>query len=603
MFRSRCALQNALRGTNSSKIVYRLEGVLSVKDLRTSQVFLCAMSTQACAFATTSSVKGNNAGQTTLTSNAQTLNSVRGGSQTAAAAATSEKTLFQPHTHENVFAHQVTAALSSFFPTSRLTEKTLADKVAETAEYQKDVAMTSNLAEQLAAEAFSDDGASGFATGSANSLVSYGEEEIQENREQPAQDMANPDEAIQTISVNNAQQTTAESSHGTCVDRRSRPLHRNRGSSQNPVNLQGALYLGDMAAVLQVAAHARYFVSPFWTSKAAFERIGATVDVPEDEGVLLPISSARSIRVFNLEQTSLAEQFRMATVAEVQTYVRGHHPWSVAPTTSLRPRNIAGGALPRVWVDALAASPNFFVMQGQCPYWILSKEMRSLNVEPRAEEADNYFLIPALRGGFAGPASAGSWWSPRWPADATASASLHKDEETDKEGEMHIFNLKQVSDDDGRFAQFSLPLEKMARCYSIRGTCYSPVTTWLMWEYCRRYHFPLNVAPIVMLTAERVHSMGGTVLQTPRHPLPARSSPVVEGVGEETDATADPASSNDDSDKEGATAVVPPPFTILINEEVVTLYNALQTDISSAIFERVKRQRENRFQGKFVKSD
>jgi hypothetical protein len=142
----------------------------------------------------------------------------------------------------------------------------------------------------------------------------------------------------------------------------------------------------------------------------------------------------------------------------------------------------------------------------------------------------------------------------------------------------------------------------MARCYSIRGTRYSPVTTGLIWEYCRRYHFSLSGNDIIMLTAERIHSMGGRAVKSVRYPLLSKPTPtpgVNRGTSNNATSFHDVQLSLDERTKsnsgvDAAEDVVPLSFTLLVRDEVVTLYNALETDVFAAIAQRMERQRKKK---------
>jgi hypothetical protein len=92
-----------------------------------------------------------------------------------------------------------------------------------------------------------------------------------------------------------------------CKEQKS-PLVQDGGDPQIPVNLQGAAYSGVMATTLTEAMRTHCFVSPLWSSRAAFVQIHAEVVVPGEEGVLLPTTAnaAQRFRFFNLEQTTVA---------------------------------------------------------------------------------------------------------------------------------------------------------------------------------------------------------------------------------------------------------------------------------------------------------
>ncbi|KPA77868.1 putative mitochondrial hypothetical protein [Leptomonas pyrrhocoris] len=533
---------------------------------------------------------------------------------------TPEEPLSRPRTHENVFAHQATAALNSLFARPHSSASTAPlDGAAETIDVAESCAAAAEAAVQktVATTTAAVRDAAPHDEAAPELLVSHGEEELLEDRALQALDMTNPEAYATTTSTHDAPAAATEGEEG----QRSAPIPRQKlqaaegntatplhspnmqdGSRvaakealpnlQRPVNLQGALYFGEMASMLQEAAHDRHFVSPVWSTQEAFEAIGSAVEVPDAEGVVLPISSAQQICVFNLEQTSLADRFRVATALELRKYVHDRKRSSAARPSPCRPLTIAGSPLSRERANALANSPTFFHWQEQCPYWVSINDLRVLDAAVRPEMEDQYIMMPRFGVSPSGSRETDGGCSSSSSSSFAADSRTLRRSEVDEEDRM--YNLLQLHDDEGRFSRpFGHSAEKLSRCYGIRGTRYSPATTWLMWEYCQRYHFPLSSGRIVMLTAERIQNMGGTVIQEARYPLPQESKAQSHADEEARSNTA----------AEDGDGVVPPPFTMLIHGEVVTLYNALQTDIPNAIFQYVERQLEDRFKFSFAKMD
>ncbi|KPI85123.1 hypothetical protein ABL78_5816 [Leptomonas seymouri] len=582
-----------------------MRGATAMRRLHSSEVTLCVSAASSSTFSATTA--------------REKTDETRPASNPQPTPTPSEAKFSKIYRHESVFAHQASAALNSLFGKSCFSAATTPMDGHEGA---------AGATGSFATEVLAAHGAPSREVEGRDPLVSHGEEEVLEDRELPAADLTDPEEATVTVSATVKNAVDSEGKENECGapmpwQRPPRPECSARTTSclpithhdhdaaesdalvgaQKPVNLQGARYSGEMASVLQRAAAEHHFVSPFWSSKEAFEQIGASVVVPDTEGVVLPMSSAQEIRVFNLEQTTLADQLRFATQFEMRMYVSSHRNSSNTRTSVLKPMNIVGGQLSRERVNALAAEPRFFFWQERCPYWVTLEEIRALGavIRPEEEGISCRSLHAAAK-----VTDSGDCTTPSSMADGCEHQAGVAS------GEIPVYNLMQLQDDSGRFSrQFRMPPEKLARCYSIRGSRYLPITTWLMWEYCRRYNFPLEEKIIVMLTAERIFSMGGTVVSEPRLALPRGPNfQSEEGFSTSEASTPDDvvaeAKADADLDEVGITAAetskcaAPPPFTMIVKGEVVTLFNALQTDIPDAIFQHVEQLRRNRVPGRAV---
>nr|CCM15052.1 hypothetical protein, conserved [Leishmania guyanensis] len=417
-------------------------------------------------------------------------------------------------------------------------------------------------------------------------------------------------------------------------------------SAGEPVNLYGSRYWGDIANALRSAAESRRFLSPFWSSQTAFERVGATVVVKEEEGVLVPTTVSVAVRLFNLEQTTLATEFRAATFVEVIArlrQLRGHETSSLSRGYggNMQPLNLAGDSLSYQRTCAISDSPHFIRLQTQSPCWLSEHEVHAIGASVRSDEVEFYTLVPLSA--FAplqerrAAASAGAGLSGDARADAANVSALDGEASTDtSRGATRYYNVAQL-DDPERFARLNPMRDPLARCFSSRGFRYASTTTWLMWEYCARYHFPLTGTPrIIFLTAETIFRLGGRVVQTKRYPLSCKQTYRVDDTTASssssstafadvwkaplsTSAAAPPFEKHratchgeldvapacgrvntrtcsgfgvrGDADGANSTAadagIVPPPFTMVMHGEVVSLCNALQTDIADLIFDRV----------------
>ncbi|KAG5508775.1 hypothetical protein JKF63_05273 [Porcisia hertigi] len=484
---------------------------------------------------------------------------------------------------------------------------------------------------------------------------SNGEEEILENRWGFADEVEPVLErgAEGCVAVKCTPPTTASlSSHETATPQltnadelRSAELGATPYGARHPVNLFGSRYCDSMADTLRYAAESRRFLSPFWSSREAFERVGAVVTAEEDEGVLLPISISTSVRLFNLEQTSLAKDLRAATASEVLMRLRVLRERRDIPCSrdlggDRRPLNLIGRAFSFQRADAIITSPHFLRLQKQSPYWVSVREMEAIGATVRPEEVECFAEGPHLpcRHFPQSTLGIGADVSPPGGTRAHSTIISHPNEAASTEGvpiRMRYYNLSQLGDA-GRFAQLDPVRNRLARCFGIHGTPYTASTTWLMWEYCARHHFPLRDEPqVVFLTMERVFRLGGSIAQTKRYPIACPLAGRVDdtgtttitssssGIGGATSAGLSeaplsssvtvPASEDISATRHGGmdavpacggadgrrftsadTGVVPPPFTMLVGGEVMSVFNALQTDIADIIFDRVFQLRDHR---------
>ncbi|CAG9572102.1 conserved hypothetical protein [Leishmania major strain Friedlin] len=554
--------------------------------------------------------------------------------------------------HAHTAAKQATAALKSLLGHSRLSSSAVAadtdgeDRLsdAEAPAAHGRIADADTVGPDVAGSAGGDavegDG------------VSNGEEELLECAEAFADE-------VETMGVERAATVTAAKAvpplQGTASPKQNSADRQQAAkpdatpySVGEPLNLQGARYWGSIASATRSAAEARRFLSPFWASRRAFEDAGATVMVEEEEGVLVHTTTLVAVRLFNLEQTTLAAEYRAATVTEVigrlrlardrnstSSYRRGYD-------ASTKPLNLAGGHISFALTAAIVASLHFPRLQAQCPYWLSERDVQAIGATVRPEEVGCCTLVPL---------SSESWWQSTaataadaelsYDARAGAAATSVPDEEASTDTARSVvryYNVAQL-DDCERFARLNPLRDRLARCLNHRGNRYNPCTTWLMWEYCARYHFPLTDTPlIVFLTMGRIFQLGGKVVQTKRYPIsrtragrgdgaaagssrssigsaaaasvsmtPPSSSAavpdfekpgairhgeldVVPACGGEDNVACNGHSARGGTDGTSSTAadvgVVPPLFTMVIHDEIVSLCNAMQTDIADVVLAR-----------------
>ncbi|KAG5504204.1 hypothetical protein JIQ42_06036 [Leishmania sp. Namibia] len=565
--------------------------------------------------------------------------------------------------HADAVANQATTALSSLFGSSRLSSSA----VSATAEGEDRLADVEVLAAHERVRG-TEKGWRGVAgphhptewagLGGIEAVeggcVSNGEEELIESAEAFADEMEMVEKEEATTATVAKVVPQPQSTAAQTPKRADRQQAANPGAMPygvgEPVNLYGARYWGSTADTLRSAAEARRFVSPFWSSQIAFERIGATVTAEEEDGVLLHTCMPVAVRLFNLEQTSLAAEHRTATAQEFLAHLRLHSDrvgsWSMKSLeTGMRPLDLAGSCFSLERTRAITRSPHFFHFQKQNPYWLSERDMRAIGAAVRLDEMERYALAPIwpcspfhqnIAGGDTGAVLSGDACADA----ATVSVPDRAICAASALSMMRYYNVAQL-DDPQRFSQLDPVRDKLVRCFGFRGTRYASCTTWLMWEYCARYHFPLtDTSRIVFLTMEKLLKLGGSVMTTKRYPISYKhghrgdgtaagssssrsiSSPAFAGAsntmpppsatlsaagkidvmpacgGEDTSTCSghNTRGGEDDMSTMATDAgVVPPLFTMEVRGDVVSLCNAMQTDIADLILARVDELRANGF--------
>ncbi|KAG5481989.1 hypothetical protein LSCM1_05702 [Leishmania martiniquensis] len=464
--------------------------------------------------------------------------------------------------------------------------------------------------------------------------VSNGEEELLESAEAFADDTEAEEKEWAAAAAKADSQphwTAAQKPEGAGEQQPAHPGATPHGAGE-PVNLYGARYWGSMADSLQSAAEARGFISPFWSPRAAFEKIGATVTAKEEDATVVQTCTPGVVRLFNLEQTTLAAEHRASTVMEVLAHLRvlRYYPASCHRKSvfiDMQPLDLAGNGFSHGRGSAITHSRHFLRFQRESPYWISDREVRAIGAVVRPEEVELYALAPTrLHLPFhqnTARADAGAGLSDDGGAGA-ATVSVSGGAASPSPGPLmeRFYSVAQL-DDPQRFAELNPVRDRLARCFNSRGSRYKCCTTWLMWEYCARYHFPLAGTPcIVFLTMEKIHQLGGSVMPIKRHPISRKHAGGVAdtaaAAGSSSSSTWPPLSTTPSSFEEisvaracggadtgtcsghnarggadgtSATApdagVLPPPFTMEVQGDVVSLFNVMQTNIADLVLARV----------------
>ncbi|GET87424.1 hypothetical protein, conserved [Leishmania tarentolae] len=565
--------------------------------------------------------------------------------------------------HAHTVAKQATAALQSLLGHSRLPSSAAVvdadgdDRISavEAPVAHKRICDADTVRRDAAGPHFSTEGAGpvgGDAMGE-DACLSHGEEELQECAEAFADEeaMMGVEEASTgtAAAVTPPLQGIAPDHQKSAGRQTTESPDATQYSAGYPLNLRGARYWGSTALAMRSAAETRGFVSPFWASRRGFEDAGVTVTAAEEEGVLASTSSLVSVRLFNLEQTTLASKYRCATVDEVTAHLRlekARHDTSLflrGLRNTPHVLDIAGGCLPFSLAAAITASLHFARLQVQSPYWLSEHDVQVIGAAVRPEEVKYGVLVPhsLLKTSWQSTLETAAHAELSASARVGAPATTVSDEEASSDAARSMkryYNVAQL-DDQERFARLNPVRDRLARCVNYRGNRYRPSTTWLMWEYCARHNFPLtDMRHIVFITMEKLTQLGGRVVWTKPYPTSCthagRDDVAAVGISSRirtSDAarvSSTPPSSSaavlafkkmratphreldvvpacggqsarggtDDTSSRAADGGVDPPlFTMVISDEVVCLCNAVQTDIADLLIARANELRKTRY--------
>ncbi|EPY17058.1 hypothetical protein STCU_10845 [Strigomonas culicis] len=199
---------------------------------------------------------------------------------------------------------------------------------------------------------------------------------------------------------------------------------------------------------------------------------------------------------------------------------------------------------------AISASPLFKELHAKAALWASLQDLHHLGATVRPEEQQRYCYSAAA--GQVRPLSA--------TTQAWVKANLRDLDLSLLETGSIWFNLSQL-DDAARFEPYYQNRDYFTpRSWS--GRRYSPAYAFLLREYCVQYGFPLDNKYVVFVPLGRIRAQGGTVLEVPR------------------DTPTGP--------------VIPPPFTLIVGDDsIVSVFNALQTDISDILIQKAEEGRRD----------
>lgn len=339
------------------------------------------------------------------------------------------------------------------------------------------------------------------------------------------------------------------------------------------------------------------------------------------EGVMLMLAHLpRPVRLFNLEQTNFPhEHARVVTPAALRQWVRRQDNVKGNRDT---PRDLLGFYLPPLLAKTIQTHPRYAELSSACPLWISATEIRQIGAHLREGE-EHDFAVQA-HGDTTGTCDSFVQRRRRYfechPEELMEVQALSRELGVDLITHTLYYNVHQLADR-SRFFVGAPPLRAVGgeaeqsppradegeydasffRCFTVRGSRYHKTTAFLMREYCRRYHFPTSGCQL-WVSRNALTQHGGSYVNTPRTPKDAvpRRLPPFEAQPrlpseehrsgcslEEGPATAKEGHGSPPDDE----GVVPPPFTTILGDDLITLYNAEQTDIKELLWDVFKRAR------------
>lgn len=368
-----------------------------------------------------------------------------------------------------------------------------------------------------------------------------------------------------------------------------------------PVNTSQSRYSAEIAQTLRQAAQNRGFLSPVWSTSDAFGRYNVHVRAEELDFPTVVGLSFTDVRLFNLEQTNCINARSIDATAWTIAKMNYYDKMSVDVPLDLIGRPIRGIVRTQLISHAMYDE---MCSRGP-PVWAQLSHMDRLGIRVVPTEMRRYVKV-AYSDEFTTylktsnslqqsvPTVAPDWSAAdaqRRPDIATSTSryTLYlrnlRERLQIKYGNAlgvdltscslfyHISQMELTS----ATGECSRPLVlacntyKPFVCYSLRGYCMSFTQTYIMQQYCAKYGLPTD-GVAVFVTEHQMRNFQASLRSTSDtlSYLGAKPPQIISGHVE----------------CEYTTKQFPEPLSVIINDDVVSMYHAIQTDKHSD-FERV----------------
>lgn len=324
------------------------------------------------------------------------------------------------------------------------------------------------------------------------------------------------------------------------------------------VNLRGTCYPDPtIVRLLGAAQAASGYVCPVWDTLESFKRRGMDF-VVEPRGVEVPLSAGLPVLLYNAQDTTLFAE--LSAAAGKNGANRSPNEWGEAVVSALRERggsgkplltvsewqsvarNVMGEPLGRTLQTALETGyERYAELQQKSPVWVEASQLRVLGLEVLPGEAERGFMEPSA-------------------TDVLRTPRVW-------------FNASQLATHPTVRLDMESCLQTPQVCLNVDGARYHVTTRFLLRMYCQKWGYRMRTA--VFVTPERLRERGGVVLRQSPAKLEAARTGMKTGSG----------AADTESD-------VPPPFMMVADGELLTLWNTEQTSLHRELHgEAVQRRR------------
>lgn len=350
------------------------------------------------------------------------------------------------------------------------------------------------------------------------------------------------------------------------------------------LNLRGMVYDDPvMVAALSKAGKSMRYVCPVWSPLSGYERAGLALRPAPVRGggarpeasrrhVKVTLSSGATVELINIEETTFFAEYSAKQKSETTATWSGNE-WAAGVLGALRTRGIADGgaateAAQREWasvprnvlgtplgsriVSALQSQPRanlqppcptFEELQAMSPVWVEAEQAASLGLTVKASESGHGFVVEAAR------------------SDSHHGAPVFR-------APQLWYHEQQL--EPHPTVTFSPTRSRKCTCLSADGVPYNVATTFRMRDYCTRWGYNSSLA--VFCTPSRLRQRAGCLIAS--QPSVVRYLPTTLAAAArrvELEAGEEPHE-------------MPPPFSMILDGEVITLWNTQQTSVHEDLF-------------------
>ena len=220
--------------------------------------------------------------------------------------------------------------------------------------------------------------------------------------------------------------------------------------------------------------------------------------------------------MYNLQQTDFPNA-PTATCADIRAYAssRLNHDSNNNNNEADIPCDICGNRFSLFTTAALRNAPQFDMLQRHCPYWLTLFDIINTGFTFTDDKEElNYIAVPRVN-----RPNPYSFMNSKSSVEVEVDKSLSEKLKIDISSHTLYYNAMQLNEKDEIIASNASNDNKNVyfphkfKAYSINGSRYSGVMSYMMRNYCRRYYFSMDeYFRIIFLTMDRLRRFDGNLL-------------------------------------------------------------------------------------------